>query len=100
MACGEVQGTKPALFRRHVKVEFASPLVKAKVAVREWLSAGGVDVIVVCGGTVSILHRYSVAGPTSASHTPRTANVCEPFERLVYRRGLEHLPNAPPSNAH
>src|SRR4029453_16135126 len=28
------------------------------------------------------------------------ANVCEPFERLVYRRGLEQLPNAPPSSAH
>ena len=39
------------------------------------LCAGGADAIVVCGGTVSTVHVYSVARPTFPRDTALTAKV-------------------------
>ena len=78
-ALGLVQATKAAPSRLHWKVDPDSLDEKLKLGLVELLGFAGVDVIVVSGGVVSIVHVYVAATPTfPIASVARTANVWLP----------------------
>ena len=66
-----------------MNVDAASLLAKVNVAEALWLEAGGPEAIVVCGGTLSIVHVYVVGGPSRTSQVAYTAKVCDPSPRAL-----------------
>ena len=78
-AFGLVQPANAAPSRLHWKVEPDSLEEKLKLGLVELLGFAGLDVIVVSGGVVSIVHVYVAATPTfPIASVARTANVWLP----------------------
>ena len=79
------QALKAAPSSRHWKLLPVSLDVKLKLALVWFVGDGGAEVIVVCGGVVSIVHVW-LAGEASVFPAPsiaRTWNVCAPAARPV-----------------
>ena len=75
--------------------------LKEKLALAEFESALGEDVIVVSGAVASIV-TVREAGVVSAKPpaTPRTANECDPVPNVAVVNGLAHAVNGAPSTEH
>jgi hypothetical protein len=82
-------------------VEPGSVLTKPKLAEPLPLTAGGIDVSVVFGGTVSTVQALLAVAPVlPAASVARTAKVWAPFGSPEYEAGLVHAENATPSRWH
>jgi hypothetical protein len=82
-------------------VEPGSVLVKPKLAEPLPLTVGGVDAIVLFGGTVSTVQALLAVAPVlPAASVERTPKVWAPFGSPEYEAGLVHVENAPPSRRH
>ena len=87
--------------RLQAKVEPGSVLAKPKLAEPLLLTAGGVDPIVVFGGTVSTVQPLLAVAPVlPAASVARTAKVWAPSGSPGYEAGLVHAENTPPSRWH
>ena len=96
-----VQAANAAPSSLHSKVP-ASVEVKSKLAEVELLTAGGVEVSVVSGAVVSMVH-VKLAGVVSAfpaASRARTNNVWLPSDRPARASGVVHATKAAPSRLH
>jgi hypothetical protein len=97
-----VQGAHAPPSRRHSEVAPLSSTVKDTEPLPESDSAGGEDVIVVCGAAVSTVNdrTAAVASVLPAASVARTLTEWPPSDSAGVVHGLVHAPYAPLSTRH
>ena len=102
VSAGEVQAVQAPPSTWHANVAAASSAPNAKLASPLRAAAGGPDVIVVVGATVSIV-SVRVTGEASvlpAASLARTENVWVPSASVASVFGLVHVDQVPLSSLH